>query len=208
MAEKKGPKYPPKPNPKFDFRGVRLEFDYPRQMRYLEALRTDGRRYTAAEICGVSVHAVRKLIAEDAEFAEAVEMAEQAWVDEVLQKEAVRRAVEGVQEPIIGGKDRDQIITYVQKYSDTLLQFMMRSKRSEFRQSNDKEGGSNSGKYANGQGGVLALPPGPETPEGWEASLGPLCRAPDAQGAQGAQQGQPAQTPPATTAPPPDIARG
>lgn len=71
-----------------------------------------------------------------------------------------------------------------------------------------EEESENPGAGNGGAFGVLVLPPPSVSAAEWEASLGPLCRAPDAQGAQGAQQGQPAQTPPTTTAPPPDIARG
>jgi AcrR family transcriptional regulator len=48
-----------------------------------------------------------------------------------LESEAFRRAVDGVDEPLIGrvGKDQDGVITTVKRYSDTLLNLLLRANR-------------------------------------------------------------------------------
>lgn len=51
----------------------------------------------------------------------------------LLEAEAWRRAVDGVEEPIVGrvGKDEDGIVTYVRKYSDSLMQTLLKAHRPE-----------------------------------------------------------------------------
>lgn len=57
-----------------------------------------------------------------------------AWHDieerttEVMEREAYRRAVEGVTEPVVSA---GQYVTDVQKFSDRLLEFMLKSRRPE-----------------------------------------------------------------------------
>lgn len=48
-----------------------------------------------------------------------------------LESEAFRRAHDGVEEPIVGrvGKDQDGVVTHVKRYSDGLLQFLLRAHR-------------------------------------------------------------------------------
>jgi hypothetical protein len=50
-----------------------------------------------------------------------------------LESEAFRRAHDGVDEPLIGrvGKDQDGVITTVKRYSDGLLQFLLKAHRPE-----------------------------------------------------------------------------
>lgn len=47
---------------------------------------------------------------------------------ESLIEAAHDRAVNGVEEPIIGGKDRDEIVTHVTRYSDRLMERMLEAK--------------------------------------------------------------------------------
>jgi hypothetical protein len=50
-----------------------------------------------------------------------------------LESEAFRRAHDGVDEPIVGriGKDLDGVVTTVKRYSDGLLQFLLKAHRPE-----------------------------------------------------------------------------
>lgn len=69
---------------------------------------------------------------DDPEFAAAWDVAlEQAL--ELLEQTAWERAVKGVKEPVIGrvAKDQDGIITYVQRYSDTLLTTLLKAHKPE-----------------------------------------------------------------------------
>lgn len=63
----------------------------------------------------------------DPEFAEAWEAAGRVY-DDSLRAEAYRRGVEGVEEPVIGGKDRNEVVTYVKRYSDRLLLAEMKAR--------------------------------------------------------------------------------
>lgn len=60
---------------------------------------------------------------DDPEFAAAVTAVE-AKIGDKLEKEAIRRAVDGVREPV--GFYQGQASEYVQKYSDTLLIFLLK----------------------------------------------------------------------------------
>jgi transposase-like protein len=57
-----------------------------------------------------------------------------AWADieeattEAMEREAYRRAVEGVSEPLVSA---GRLVTNTQKYSDTLLIFMLKARRPE-----------------------------------------------------------------------------
>lgn len=68
----------------------------------------------------------------DAEFAAAWDEALETAID-AMELEARRRAVEGVEKPLIGrvGKDQDGIITYVTEYSDSLMTLLLKAHRPE-----------------------------------------------------------------------------
>lgn len=67
---------------------------------FLTHIRTHGLEASAAEAAGVSLRAVKKYMREDADFADAVEEAIERAIDRD-EAEARRRAVEGVEEPVI-----------------------------------------------------------------------------------------------------------
>lgn len=66
----------------------------------------------------------------DEAFAAAWESALETAID-AMELEARRRAVEGVERPIVGrvAKDQDGIITYVTEYSDTLMTLLLKAHR-------------------------------------------------------------------------------
>lgn len=92
-----------------------------------------------SEICqqiGITPPTVRKWRAEDKEFDEAYSDAE-AQVTDTLEKEAIRRARNGVLEPVVsGGKvvmdpANPGEILQVRRYSDGLMQFLLKGRRRE-----------------------------------------------------------------------------
>jgi hypothetical protein len=97
---------------------------------FLEALRLRGNISDACRTAGVSKPTVYEWRRDDPTFAaawaEAIETATDA-----LASEAWRRAVEGVEEPIVGriGKDQDGVITHVRRYSDSLMALLLRAHR-------------------------------------------------------------------------------
>jgi len=78
-----------------------------------------------ARLLGVAPSSVYKAKAEDPEFAAAVNEALEIGVD-TLEEEAMRRAVDGVLEPVwFQGMEAG----HVRKYSDALLQTLLKAKR-------------------------------------------------------------------------------
>lgn len=81
----------------------------------------------AAGLSRVWFYAERKT---DEAFAEAWNEALETAID-AMELEARRRAVEGVEKPIVGriGKDQDGIITHVREYSDSLMTLLLKAHR-------------------------------------------------------------------------------
>ncbi len=92
--------------------------------RFLGYYAATGRKAASAKAAGVSYSVVRHWEVTDDDFGELVVEAHQEWL-ESLEREAFRRGVEGVLEPIVAGKD-PEIVTYVRKYSDKLLEMLMK----------------------------------------------------------------------------------
>ena len=152
-----------------------VPFTSDRKEQYLELFRTHpelgGRKYLCAEAVGVSGSTIDYHVKNDPEFAQALEDARQAWIDEHLFSAALKRARDGVERPIIGGKFKDEIITYERVYSDSLMAMMLRAHRQEF-----KDGKDNAGLNASGTGGVLIVPGAPATINEWQNQFGDLAR--------------------------------
>ena len=102
--------------------------------RFIAHIAATANVTAACELIGVSRATVYEWRAKDAAFCalweDAVEMATDA-----LEAEARRRALDGVQEPIVVmgriAKDDDGNTLYVRKYSDTLMQLLLRAHRPE-----------------------------------------------------------------------------
>lgn len=99
---------------------------------FLEALTKYGVIQYACDAIGVHRSTVYRHRSEDAGFATAWDDAcEVAW--DRLEQEAFRRAVEGTPEPLVSGgrvvRDDDGQIVYVVKFSDSLMQTMLKAKR-------------------------------------------------------------------------------
>lgn len=80
---------------------------------------------------------------------------------DVIEEEMFRRAVEGVDEPLIGrvGKDLDGIITTVKRYSDALLVRLAQARRPEkFKDKVAQELSGPGGKPIQTESKIIALP--------------------------------------------------
>lgn len=108
------------------------------QPAFLKALGEYGVVQYACDASGVSRSTVYRLRADDEAFAAAFDEArEVAW--DRLEREAFRRAVDGVREPLVSAgrvvRDDDGEIIYVNRYSDSLAALMLKAKRSaEYRE--------------------------------------------------------------------------
>lgn len=76
---------------------------------------------TAAKAVGVHVSTVKNAIKTNPVFAAMVDEAKEVYKDRIMEAVYVR-AVDGINEPIIGGPNRDEIVAYKRVYSDRLLE--------------------------------------------------------------------------------------
>lgn len=127
---------------------------------FLERFAQTGVWYHSAHDAGLCGDTVRHYMKTDKSFAEEVERARQAY-RELLENAAHRRAVHGVPRPIIGGRNKDQVVAIETVYSDGLLQFLMRA--------NDREKYGDQVKVDNThRGGVLVVSPNVTDSTSWE----------------------------------------
>ena len=112
----------------------KLKLTRERQQRFLKALAETGIVRTAAEIAGTSRTRVYELRKQDTAFASAWEEAEEQAAD-ALEAEAWRRAVLGVQEPLVSSgkvvRDDDGQPIAIRRYSDTLMIALLKARRPE-----------------------------------------------------------------------------
>jgi hypothetical protein len=100
---------------------------------WLEAFRAEGTVSAACAAVNVSRSTVYDARV-DEEFAAAWDAIEKETTD-AMEREAYRRAVEGTSEPLVSA---GRLVTNVQKYSDTLLIFMLKARRPDVYRENVK----------------------------------------------------------------------
>jgi hypothetical protein len=114
---------------KADFRDRYLKvthFDDGAKGVALDVMSQTGRISDAAMAGGVSVATVRSHMEKNSEFAQAWEVARQTYADKITGL-IEERAFIGIEEPIIGGKFRDEVVGHKRVYSDSLA--VMHAKR-------------------------------------------------------------------------------
>lgn len=101
---------------------------------FIKILETSGNVAAAARAAKVGRSWLYQLRSRDPGFAEEWRDAEEAAVD-LMEAEARRRAVDGIEEPLVGGgkliKDDDGRTVVVRKYNDRLLEFLLKAHRPE-----------------------------------------------------------------------------
>lgn len=100
---------------------------------FLAALAESGIVTRAAEVAGITTKTVYSLREVDAAFAEEWRLARESAADR-MEAEALRRAVEGVDEPVFGSggfKEGTKKVGSIRRYSDTLLIFLLKGIRPE-----------------------------------------------------------------------------
>ncbi len=106
----------------------------PDSARFLAALALSGNVTRAAREAGVKRREMLKRQAEDPAFAAAMAEAQAEAID-LLEAEARRRALDGVEEPIVRGNDflrhEDGSIAVIRRYSDRLLELLLKAHRPE-----------------------------------------------------------------------------
>ncbi len=112
----------------------RMKFTDRARTQFLEVFARTCNVTHAARSAGISRSRVYDIRKENAEFAAAWDEAEETAVDS-LEGEARRRALEGIDEPIVYQgeiqRDGDGKPVTIKKYSDTLLMFLLKAHRPE-----------------------------------------------------------------------------
>ncbi len=106
------------------------------QEAFLEAYARTGVLIAAADAAGVSSEHARTYRLDDEEFDAAVLAAHERFKQR-LHDEAVRRGVEGWDEPVFGGQFKDMVVGYVRKFDPKLLEMVLKRHDPSFRESKD-----------------------------------------------------------------------
>lgn len=128
------------------------------QLLFCEHLSILGRVTHAARAAGISPLTVKAMEKNSPEFAEMVGLAQMEYRDKVA-AEVYRRAIEGWDEPVIGGKDRDTVVCHVRKFSDKLLELEAKRVDSGYREKQTLNVGQS--------GGVIVINASPIEKEPW-----------------------------------------
>ena len=104
-------------------KGKHIRFDDILKRRFLKAFAETGRLMPSAHSVGIARHTIYKHRKLDPVFNLAYDEAIATFRDN-LEREMYRRGVEGWDEPIIGGRNRDQVVCTVKKYSDKMLSML------------------------------------------------------------------------------------
>jgi len=147
----------------FVWRGQK-KFTNDLKVQFLEEFVRSGLMYEAAEKVGVTGATIMSHAKEDEAFGAAYEEAKQLCIDTTLVKEARRRALEGTDKPLIGGRNKDEIIAYEKIYDSRLHELLLKASRPEEYRENAKAG-------INITGGVLALSAQPMQSSDWERTI-------------------------------------
>ena len=103
-----------------------VKFDDAAKSMSLEMFSKTGRMSDAAMIAGVSSSTIRDHLSRDQEFSAAWEIAREQYCDHVTAL-VEKRGFEGIEEPILGGKYKDEVVAHKRVFSDSLA--MMHAKR-------------------------------------------------------------------------------
>lgn len=120
--------------------------------KFLSKLEEAANVTESAKAAGIGRTAVYEWRKQDSDFAAAWDEAEQKAVDR-LEREAIRRACEGIDEPVF--YQGEQVAT-IRKYSDRLLEFLLKGNRPE--KYKDRVENQMTGKDGKNLSGVVVVP--------------------------------------------------
>lgn len=106
---------------------MKVKFSKQKRARFCRFLAQYGTKTKACEAVGISYPTFKKHYNENMQFQEAVDAALEEYAD-VLEMEAHRRAVEGIDEPVY---QMGQLIGHKRNYSDSLLKMKLTAARPE-----------------------------------------------------------------------------
>lgn len=137
------------------------KFDRDQRDRFLESYAKTGLIWVSARAAGVSEECIRRYKKENIEgFADEF-IAAQGIYRDTLEAEIHRRAIDGWDEPVVGGKDRDKVVAHIHRYSDRLLEFHAKRHIPDYREKSQLDVAVT--------GGVIAVPVAVKSDSDWEA---------------------------------------
>lgn len=145
-------------------------FDLDKMRRFCEEYSKHNLLTKASKAAGVSPGTVRDYLKTNPMFEEMVNEAKMIYRDKIVET-VYERAVTGLEEPIIGGMARDQVVAYKRVYSDRLLELEAKRVEHGYR---DK-----GGVEINTGGGVLVVQAGNMDEGSWEEKYGKLEQEPE-----------------------------
>jgi hypothetical protein len=141
------------------------KFDLDAMQRFCEEFSKHNLLTKAAKAADISPTTVRKYLKINPMFEEMVLEAKAIYRDKIVET-VYERAVTGIEEPIIGGMGRDQVVAYKRVFSDRLLELEAKRVEHGYR---DK-----GGVEINTGGGVLVVQAGNMDEGDWEKKYGAL----------------------------------
>lgn len=106
---------------------MKVKFNKQKKMRFVRWVAQYGNKTKACEAVGISYPTFKSHYDKDMKFRDMVDAAYEEYAD-VLEAEAHRRAVEGVDEPIY---QMGQLVGHKKSYSDSLLKMKLTAARPE-----------------------------------------------------------------------------
>jgi len=128
---------------------ARLKFDDAAKERYLTVLAATGFKTRAAKAAGVSCQTVATHVENDPDFAEAMQGALEDYHARFMEHWD-RLVYEGTEEPIIGGKDKDEVVATKTVFPTNLIAMEARRVEPGFKERSEVD--------IKGGGGVLVVP--------------------------------------------------
>lgn len=107
--------------------------------KYLETIEETGMYQRAADAIGCRASEISAIRRENPELQLLIDEAFDRYRERII-GEAHRRAVDGYEEPIIGGRNRDEVVAHKKVYSDRLLEvFLKRAPSGSFTEKQEVE---------------------------------------------------------------------
>jgi hypothetical protein len=135
----------------------RLKFDDDAKQRFLDDFAEHGLMWHAANAAGVHVTTVGGHLDNDPEFMQAFQEAKAQYADNIVAHHR-RLCLKGVEEPIVGGPDKDEVIAHKVTYPTNLIAMELKRMEPEYKDKTEVDMTVN--------GGVLVAP-SQMTPAEW-----------------------------------------
>jgi hypothetical protein len=128
----------------------KIKFDDIQKAIFIKVFSETGRLFEAANAADVSTGTVRNHLTADPEFEEAYERAKAYYREQVVHKVVQKVALEGVLEPIVGGKFKDEVVAHKRVFATNILAMEMKRVDPGYREKAEVD--------VNMRGGVLIMP--------------------------------------------------